>query len=1038
MALRSPFAGVQQGDVAFMEVDGVAYRCHVWLRMEAVTVSEVTLQRGVAVEAAVYTEQAHGQEVLLWRDVVRTSAVGEYVDCPRVVPFGTEFHVHWIEYNPTEATLSIPSGRDLHRSTFDVDASPYGWTHRGAIGTGWEHLYDTFSTGAADEYIIVHAPDPSNLSVRRVNGSDWIDTDWSLVQAASHDEEVLACWHDATAVYIAYALSPRMYAFTIDYPSGTLEDGPSIIANPSGTLTAIGMCQAGSVDSGEVFLVAEQIEAVELVTAGATIDLPSTLHIFCDDYSNLSNEPEVVTPNTTLQSKPWRFVSGDSVVADVPQFFAVLGYQAATVDREWVDSSHYVMRYEQESSALAGRPIPVSNLVSGIASAEKHGAIANAAVGSGISATSVTPRKRRNHVPSATPAPSFGPLVKTYTTLLGRWSRIDTAYVDSDTVGVVPAGAALRATRFHHDTPWAYPLDDTDPALPTVPFASVGVPTTEHAEAGAGLFLGGGAPQVYDGHRFVEASFPWRPEILLAADSGAGTSPAAGTYTYVAIYEWRDNRGQVHRSEPSEPVTLVGTGEIVDLAIRCCNISMKDNAALGFPTSGPVKVDIFRTEAGGSIFYPLFRGNTGLEYDLTNVPTNDPTTHLLMVEDAREDAEINGATPLPYTFVSGSWSPLPSETPPAMGAVTRWQNRVWGVSAEEPNRIWYSQEILPEQGGEQYSVPEFSGVLTYRIDGVGKVVAMREMDSALIIFTRDGVYALNGNPADATGQGSTLQLQTLQRGTGCVEPRSVASAPDGIYFQSRRGFYKLTRTNELQYVGADVEDELRTAGNVRAVTVHEDSHQCRILCGGSPYGDPQVLVYDWLMELWAVWPLPNAGSTDALSSPVDALIWRGHVGEHAHVVLQTAGVLVQKSSADASRYADEGSGDPVVAIPVDIRTGWVHLAGLAGFKRVRKIGIHLDKPAAAGFTVAVEYDLDGSQTDGSNLQTELVSSTSDGYVEVRTAMQKCRAIRIRVHEYTTDPTGSQLTDSTLNIIAITLVVARKPGLTRVSPTTQRT
>jgi hypothetical protein len=488
----------------------------------------------------------------------------------------------------------------------------------------------------------------------------------------------------------------------------------------------------------------------------------------------------------------------------------------------------------------------------------------------------------------------------------------------------------------------------------------------------------------------------------------------------------------------SDPVEITTTGESVDVEIRCVNLCMKDNDALGVTTSPPVKLDVYRTTVNGTIFYPLYRGNGADAFDLVNVPVNVPGDFVVRIQDGATDATIASRLPLAYSYTAGVWTPLLPEAPPALTALARWQNRVWGVAAEDPASIWYSQEILPEIGGERYAIPEFSPDLRYRIDGVGRVVAMREMDSALIVFTRDAIYSLHGLPADSNGSGASLQLQTLQQGTGCIEPRSVASAPDGLYFQSRRGFYHLSRQNALTYVGADVEDELRRAGNIRAVTVHEDSHQVRLLCSGAAYDAPQVLVYDWLMQLWAVWPLPPANPNDGRSSAVDAVDWRGHVGEHAHVVALTAGLLVQKPTTSASRYADESGSSATVAIPVDVRTGWIHLAGLAGFQRVRKIGLHMTRPSAAALTVEIEYDRDGTQTAGANLQTETIASPAPAYIEIRTAVQKCTSLRIRFYEDSTAPTGAQLTASTCNLHAITLVVARKPGLARVSPTSQRT
>lgn len=1040
-----PFASVEQGDVAFLETGGVGYRCFVWQRDTEVAEGENQRYRGAQVAAAVYTEGAHGQPVLIDRYIVRTPASGEYVDCPRVVAMGTTFHVHWIEYDPTEVDgLELPDGRDLHRSTFDVTDSTYVWDHRGSIATGFQHLYDVHSMDSSEDYVLAHATDASTIAVYRVNGDTWVDNEWNVsVGGLTVDQNILAVVADRSAPLVLWQDTNRLYGLSRVWSDGTEEEAATLISDsPGGQITAIGGTRRGNGADGDVFIV---YEWQDTGSSGAHT-LPAVTHFDLDTTAIAPPTRTRTTRNVSLESKPWMYVSQRSaaVFTDTPGFFYAVGYINCDTGNDWLQTAHFIVRAAEYNADGDGRPIPVATLNYGIAHTAMHGKFPTPQEGTSVSSTGPDNTKRRNHIPSASPAPSYGPLQKTYTTVLPKWTRTDQGVrydsTDPDVVGTQPAGAELRATTFHHDDPWAYPYDSTDAALPSEPYASVSVPMLEHEPAGEGLFFGGGTPQMYDGHRFVECGFPWRPELLDISEGVSGTLDN-GTYSYVVVAEWRDAKGQTHRSI-SDPVSVTTTGgNQVELEIRTITLSMKDNEALDASvTSPPVKLDVYRTTASGTTFYPLYRGNNDSALDLVDVPVNDPTAAVITITDLQDDADIEVRTPLPYTFTSGVWNPLLPENPPAMTAVARWQNRVWGVAAEDPASIWYSQEILPEIGGERYSVPEFSPTLRYRIDGVGRVVAMREMDSALVLFTRDGIFSLTGLAADSTGAGSTLQLQRLQQGTGCIEPRSVASAPDGLYFQSRRGFYHLSRQNTLSYVGAPVEDELRAAGNVRAVTVHEDSHQVRLLCNGAAYDSPQVLVYDWLMKLWAVWPLPTANANAGRSSAVDALVWRGHIGEHAHVVAQTAGVFIQKASTSTTRYADEDytPGDTAIAIPVDVRTGWIHLAGLAGFKRVRKVGIHLTKPAAAPFTVELEYDLDGQQTDGANIQTETIASTATAYHEVRTSIQKCTSIRIRIYEGTATPTGDQLTSSTLNLHAITLVVARKPGLGRVSPTSQRT
>ena len=1045
MPAKSPFQGVQQGDVAFVEFEGVAYRCYVWMLATEYTVGESEYVHGARIEAAIYVEQPHGGSVLLHRGTVRVPEAAHYVDCPRVVARGNHFHLHWIEFDPTEVAGDPvrPAGRRLHLSTFDLESSPYEWAHQGSIATSWMHLYDIHSPAADADYLLVHASGQTQLGLYRFGGVSWVDATWvSPIAGLSIEDNVLSVVATRRVSAVMFQAGGQLHALSIDWDTGALIAGPNSIAPALGDISAVAGTGIGS-DQPEMFVVAEFVDTLP----ASSLDVPSTFSLFLD-ATDCSSSGMRTTRNVSLQSRPWRYTSPSRLDTDTPMFFAVLGYQDARPGSEWLQSSHYVVRYEGPASPHYGRPIPVGSLTASLAQAAPHGGAPRPAFGAGTQSLIGHPHQRKNHLPSATPAPHHGPLTKSYTTFLGHWTRIDTAEGPVTTV----AGAGLRAVRFHHDDPWAFPYDASDPDLPEAPYASVAVGQLESVATPSGLFLSGGTPQTYDGRRFVEAGFPWAPEITRLAEDGSAGGADAGTYTYVAVFEWRDDRGHTHRSRPSTPRTITTSdGRAVNLEVRCCSLSMKDNEAL-VAESNPIKIDVYRTERDGTTFYPLFRGNQGFAYDLTSIPINDPSAVVVEVQDGKTDSQLRAALPLPFSFTSGVWSPIPPETPPAFSATAYWQNRVWGVSAEDSAEIWYSQEIRPEFAGEKYTIPEFSPDLTFRADGIGDIVGLAVLDSSLLLFSRDSIYSMYGTPADATGAGASLQLQQLQRHFGCVEPRSIAQAHDGVYFQSRRGMYRISGQNGLEYIGADVEDLMREAGNVRAVTVHEDSHQVRVLCGGAPYDAPQVLVYDWLMRMWAVWPLPAAGGgalggigigggddpNAGRSSPVDAVAWRGTVGEHTHVVAQTSGILVQKPTTSPTRFADEGVGDNLVAIPVDVRTGWVHLAGLAGFQRVRRIGIHLEKPAPSGYTVEIEYDLDGSMTDGSQLQTEVVPYPAPAYFEFRTAIQKSNSLRIRLVEGVGTPIGEQLTTPTIALHAITLDVARKKGFNRVSPTAQRT
>jgi hypothetical protein len=110
------------------------------------------------------------------------------------------------------------------------------------------------------------------------------------------------------------------------------------------------------------------------------------------------------------------------------------------------------------------------------------------------------------------------------------------------------------------------------------------------------------------------------------------------------------------------------------------------------------------------------------------------------------------------------------------------------------------------------------------------------MLNELIVFTRDGVYAIQGQGNDGLGQGANLQLSTLHEGTGCIEPRSIVLAPPGIFFQTEKGYYLLGRGKEADFAnaGAAIDDDVREAGNIRAATMLANHHQIRLACNGRP------------------------------------------------------------------------------------------------------------------------------------------------------------------------------------------------------------
>lgn len=73
---------------------------------------------------------------------------------------------------------------------------------------------------------------------------------------------------------------------------------------------------------------------------------------------------------------------------------------------------------------------------------------------------------------------------------------------------------------------------------------------------GNNLNLSGAMVSTYDGSGVVEKNFNLYPENISAKATPSGGGLATGSYEYCALYEWTDNKGQIHQSATSVPVQV--------------------------------------------------------------------------------------------------------------------------------------------------------------------------------------------------------------------------------------------------------------------------------------------------------------------------------------------------------------------------------------------------------------------------------------------------------------------------------------------------
>jgi len=403
------------------------------------------------------------------------------------------------------------------------------------------------------------------------------------------------------------------------------------------------------------------------------------------------------------------------------------------------------------------------------------------------------------------------------------------------------------------------------------------------AEAADNLHVVGGILNNYDGVNFNEHGFHLYPEGL-SVTYGAGAGPGAGSYQYVACYEWQDHQGQIHRSLPTVvPVEAnPAGGQSVIVSVPTLRLTGKE--------STPVQIAIFRTEDLGDLYYRV----TSPTGPLFNTSSVDTVTYT----DTLTDADLISRELL-YT----AGGVLGHDSPPTNRLIATFGERVWLGGLEDGRSLWYSKLITP---GNPVG---FSANFTLQIDPYGgAVTALGVLDSNLVVFKRGAIFVVNGAGPNNLGIGSDFQVTRVHTDVGCINPNSVVITPPGLMFQSAKGIYLLGRGLQIEYIGAPVEgyNDL----TISSATLVGDTNQVRFTTS-----EGRCLVYDYAVGQW---------STFTNYAAVDSLTWNDEF-----VLLRSSGRL---GIENPDSFTDDGD-----LVRMKISTGWLSFAGLQGFQRVRRM-----------------------------------------------------------------------------------------------------
>lgn len=1058
------FAGVDQPDCASMQIDDAHYTCTVYrtvTRFDGVDL-------GVSLRSRCYLKQGHGQAVELFDiEIANNGGSGaDSLDCPKIIAVGSTFVVVYVSNN---AAID----RSLNMAILDMTQTPPAWDDQGSITTHDSALFDLIGIQIDEfgldfhstDFFVVHRIDVDEFAVRRHDGFDWVSTSAITNYTTPADmadrilgaycyesllEPVLVVTYQTDGVGESASGQIRTARFTSTNAVNTHDvETFSAFRAARSDMQGFAVSQVRS-STSRMVVACEVAYDDDLATAPYKRQF---VFVELDDEDLSHATEEHGCYNVHMMSRLFVVPSQSDIPSPSLRVRCVLGFRTmeegavqvtnpdgsvSAFGGPWVQAFAYVADLARDSWSSAeefqGRPFLVSQLnrtivdsrVSGYPGYPPGPAIDFVEPGSQVDG------RRTNHLCHLALPPDFGSDVKSFTVALGGFTRnISVGVSDSPTslddvnpVKLEPVDAMILNWELHYEEPWVVWRDGRTQPLANYS-AEYALACLNPQPVGPLLVLGGGSPSVYDGAQTHELGFPWCPEIVnIGTAASPGSSLGQGDYYYSAVYEWPDSTGIVHRSTFSVPVrvTVDDVDLQVEFSVRTMTVSLKDNVNY-YPHTGPVRIVIYRTAADGQVLYRLFCLDQGFDssWSLANTPQNDPNDWAVSVFDFLPDATLVGVgDPLPWQpLVVGEQILDPGPIPGAC-ALAVWQERLWAASLEDPDVLCYSLAL------QRGLAPEFNDANTFRRDNLGPVVAMAPMDTQLVVFAKDRIYSLLGLVNDDLGRDAALEMRVLAGGTGCINPRSVVLTPgDGIFFQSRRGYYQLDRGGALNYIGADVEDYVRDAGSILAATYLEDRHQIRLVCNaaatgtaGEPVVTPVVLIYDTLLKWWGRALPPETGATERGHENIDGVQWRIHPGEISHVVVQQEGVLVERASDDTP-YGDRGSGSSNTGIAVDIQTGWINTAGIAGLQRIWEIMLSLDRPNASQIQATVDYSLGGYGVVDYTQNVVFASGTALP-LRIRPSVQKCAAFRIRIRE-----TGSVPATENLSITGITLRAGTK-------------
>jgi len=475
-------------------------------------------------------------------------------------------------------------------------------------------------------------------------------------------------------------------------------------------------------------------------------------------------------------------------------------------------------------------------------------------------------------------------------------------------------------------------------------------------------FIACACPSIYDGSGTLEVTPHLYPEIATVHATSQNPNPNdfVKRVSFIAMAAVPDDAGVIHRSEPSQIVSVSGstaTHYIASARVYALNPnSMISAATQGYGKRAYMEIyagmDTINVAAKISKPIALYEGG------IAGISVTSVSAPLYLAKN----------TYIPLYAEGGE---LVVEAPPPFTTAVAMGTRIAAISGDDQTQCWISKNIGPAFG------IEFNSELVVQIPNSQEPFkALASMDDKLLLFKPNETYVLWGEGPNNNGQGGAFGgPHLLPFNVGCNNRNAVATGPFGIIFVSPKGeVYRIGRDLTLEFIGGPIESTLLNK-TIRSTTVLPYTKEVRFCLGTT-----SMVVWNYEANAWFL----TYNTVTSLHGELwnDSFIFR-------------SGSAFRQQTFSSTTYKQTAS----------FTTGWIRFGNHSPQVRIRKIFIHCSGTTKPRAVLQFDESADTSET------FSFTVTTGINALEIIPRRKKCNALRVRM--YSTSAQGPNISKITV-------------------------